>query len=234
MSKTEDSKEGRRPAHRVRAVPDTPRREEKRAERRRQLIEAALEAIAERGFAACTVYDIARHAGLSHGLVNFHFDSKESLFECVIDMLAAEFRAAWQLALQHSEAGTVERVKALALAPLDKAICSRSKLSVWFAFWGEAGPRRRYREISLELEREYLAALTEALRQATGHAASDAATDASLISGLCDSLWLEMHLGQSALSVQAARLRMTKGLTRLLPDLKPGGKRTASDQQSAG
>ena len=54
-------------------------RKASREARRVQLIEATIETIAVRGFARTTLTDVAQQAGLSHGLVNFHFETKEKL-----------------------------------------------------------------------------------------------------------------------------------------------------------
>ncbi|WP_055588417.1 TetR/AcrR family transcriptional regulator [Streptacidiphilus griseoplanus] len=47
---------------------------------RRAILEAAAQAFAERGYSRATLRDIARRAGVTHGLVLRHFGSKENLF----------------------------------------------------------------------------------------------------------------------------------------------------------
>src|SRR6185295_14797851 len=47
--------------------------------RRIQLMEATIDCIAARGFADLTLADVARTAGLSVGIVNFYFKSKDQL-----------------------------------------------------------------------------------------------------------------------------------------------------------
>ena len=49
-----------------------------REARRSQLIEAMIETLATRGYARTTLTEVAKQAGLSHGLVNFHFETKKS------------------------------------------------------------------------------------------------------------------------------------------------------------
>ena len=46
--------------------------------RRQQLIEATIDSLAKRGYSETTMADVADGAGLSRGIVNFHFESKES------------------------------------------------------------------------------------------------------------------------------------------------------------
>ncbi|MFD9053675.1 TetR/AcrR family transcriptional regulator [Streptomyces zaomyceticus] len=47
---------------------------------RAAILQAACTAFAERGFAGATIRDVARRAGVTHGLVMRHFTSKERLF----------------------------------------------------------------------------------------------------------------------------------------------------------
>ncbi|MCU1687720.1 MAG: TetR-family transcriptional regulator [Amycolatopsis sp.] len=51
---------------------------------REAILEAAAQAFAERGYRQATVRDIARRAGVTHGLVLRHFGSKERLFVAAV------------------------------------------------------------------------------------------------------------------------------------------------------
>lgn len=57
-------------------------------ERRQRIINAALTAFYERGFAATRMDDVATGAGLSKGTLYLYFPSKETLFESLITELA--------------------------------------------------------------------------------------------------------------------------------------------------
>jgi AcrR family transcriptional regulator len=67
-----------RPAVRGRA-----RRTRDPADKRARLMEAAAALFAQRGYAATTTADVARHAGVSEGIVFHHFGSKADLLEAV-------------------------------------------------------------------------------------------------------------------------------------------------------
>ncbi|MDM4723082.1 TetR family transcriptional regulator [Micromonospora sp. WMMA1363] len=73
-------------------------RSRRRQDTRQRLFEAAVELIAEQGFSATTVDDIAARAGVAKGTVYYNFQSKTILFEELlkhgIGLLTAEFRAA--------------------------------------------------------------------------------------------------------------------------------------------
>jgi AcrR family transcriptional regulator len=52
---------------------------------RRQVLDAAIAMLAERGLAATSIQDIADAAGLSKGAVHYHFESKDELLHCVLE-----------------------------------------------------------------------------------------------------------------------------------------------------
>ncbi len=66
---------------------------------RRQVLEAAVRALAKSGYAKTSVSDIARAAGMSKGAVHYHFDSKDDLIAKVLEHCAyatrERMRTAW-------------------------------------------------------------------------------------------------------------------------------------------
>ncbi len=66
-------------------APERLTREEKKARTRAQLIAAAATVFARRGYVAASLDEVAEEAGLTKGAVYSNFDSKEELFQAVID-----------------------------------------------------------------------------------------------------------------------------------------------------
>lgn len=64
------------------------RTQEAKHDRRTAFAAAALDEFYEKGFAAARMEDIARRAGLSKGALYLYFDSKEALFEAVVENFA--------------------------------------------------------------------------------------------------------------------------------------------------
>ncbi len=54
-------------------------------DRRDQIIDAAMQVFAQRGFTRATNKDIAREAGITPGLIYYYFDSKEDLLKTIIE-----------------------------------------------------------------------------------------------------------------------------------------------------
>ena len=75
-----------------------------RDQRRLELIQATIAIIAQHGYSGTTVARVARKAGLSTGLMNFHFDSKDRLFRATFDFLAAEYQQVWDRNLAAAQA----------------------------------------------------------------------------------------------------------------------------------
>jgi TetR/AcrR family transcriptional regulator, cholesterol catabolism regulator len=101
-------------------------RTRRRTDTRQRLYEAAMELIAEHGFSATTVEDIALRAGVAKGTVYYNFPSKNALFEELlrhgVGLLTADFRAAVEgvaapeavLALIRAELAYIERHRSFA------------------------------------------------------------------------------------------------------------------------
>jgi AcrR family transcriptional regulator len=61
--------------------PKRPRWQRRKEERPTELLDAALEVFAERGFAATRLEDVARRAGVTKGTMYLYFANKEALFK---------------------------------------------------------------------------------------------------------------------------------------------------------
>lgn len=59
------------------------------AARRDQIVQAAVETLAEVGYAKASFARIAEHAGISAGLISYHFDHKAELFQQVVEDINA-------------------------------------------------------------------------------------------------------------------------------------------------
>jgi AcrR family transcriptional regulator len=60
--------------------------------RRAQIVDCAIDTIAEVGFAKASVDQIARRAGVSKGVITYHFPSKEEIVDAVIEKVIAAGR----------------------------------------------------------------------------------------------------------------------------------------------
>jgi TetR/AcrR family transcriptional regulator, fatty acid metabolism regulator protein len=61
--------------------------------RRAQIVDCAIDTIAELGFAKSSVDQIARRAGVSKGVITYHFPNKEEIVDAIIEKVMAAGRA---------------------------------------------------------------------------------------------------------------------------------------------
>ncbi len=122
--------------------------------RRQQLIDATIRVLGQKGFAALTVADVAKTAGLSAGIVIFHFTSKDSLLAEALRSLAGDFRQNWQAAIAAAGPSPAERLEAMLMSDFGEAICTPDRLAAWLAFWGETQGRPVYDEICSPMDSE--------------------------------------------------------------------------------
>lgn len=131
--------------HQMMPLPKPPRKLSREA-RRQQLIEATISVLAIRGYARATLTEVADTAGLSHGLVNFHFTSKDMLFSETLAYLSEEYTQNWQRAVAQAGPSAAGQLDALIRADFLQEVATPQRLAAWCAFWGEAQSRPLYQE----------------------------------------------------------------------------------------
>ena len=103
-------------------------------ERRRELIEATLDCIAEFGLHGATVRQIAIRAGVTGGLIRHYFSSKEQMVQAAFreTMTGMTDQAVEQV--NAVGADPRERLKAFILANLSGPVTDSRSLSLWASF----------------------------------------------------------------------------------------------------
>ena len=75
------------------------------------ILEAALEAFAQRGYDGVSVRELNRQIGVSHNLVHHYFGSKDALWRAAIDYGLNRVNEAWRLEDLGPDADPVEKMK---------------------------------------------------------------------------------------------------------------------------
>lgn len=92
--------------------------DEDKASRRQDILGAAKQVFAERGYHATTIADIARAAGLSYGSIYWYYESKEALFHELMSAEATALRRHIGAAVAHSDA-VVDPLRAAVRATIE-------------------------------------------------------------------------------------------------------------------
>jgi len=188
------------------------RNEPIRDQRRRDLIQATVAVIARHGYAGTTVSRVAKKAGVSVGLVNFHFQSKERLVRETFRHLSAEYDLVWRQNLATVADEPPARLDVMVRTYFDPRIFTREKLPVWFTFWSDAELRDRYRAASLRVERRYLHEVEAEIARLLGDGEDVAAQDkteragkiTAALSAMIDGFWLQFMLHPANFDRRAA------------------------------
>jgi len=196
-------------------------------QRQEQLILATIQSVASRGLSVTTMATVSAEAGLSQGIINLHFRSKERLLVETLRYIADEYRNTWKKALAGAGDSPARQLAALVMVDFRLPVCDRNKLAVWFAFWGESKSRPTYRQICAERDRAYrkeLVQVCQSLIEAGGYAGLDADTVAAGLSAMTSGLWLDMLTNPRSMSRQDGRqICMHFLATTLGRDCAPGG-----------
>lgn len=180
--KTEPEKRGRKASKEVRQL---------------QLIEATIDSLAKRGYAETTMADVADGAGLSRGIVNFHFESKEKLLIATLQHMYDEYSAHWRASLQKAGDDPARQLQVLVWADFDRSICNKRKLAAWLAFWGEAKSRPVYQALSSSRDAYYQQVfidLCATLKESGGYG-YEPQVMALALSAMLEGLWLRLMMG---------------------------------------
>ncbi|HET6565229.1 MAG TPA: transcriptional regulator BetI, partial [Xanthomonadales bacterium] len=196
------------------------RRTASKETRRQQLIQATIRSIAKYGLSDTTVATVAREAKLSQGIVNLHFQSKQGLLIETLKSVADEYKDAWEKALANAGPSNAEQLEALVNVDFCPAVCDRTKIAVWFAYWSETKSRPTYRKLCAERDRGYDRILNELLKAliAEGNYKSmdaDAITDG--LSAMSAGLWLDLLVDPRGMSRERARKSCRMFLSQLFP-----------------
>jgi AcrR family transcriptional regulator len=186
------------------------------AQRREELLRAAVAQIEARGVAAVRIADVAGALGVSNALVMYHFSTKEKLVAEAF-AYAAEDDLAHLRKLLGRRTSALRRLRAAVrwYAPTGQAKGWR----LWIEGWAAALREPALRKVTRDLDRQWKAALTEVV--AEGVAAGefrcpDPAGTALRLTALLDGLAVQMTAYEGAVPRARAQEWVDAALAREL------------------
>ncbi|MEZ2346432.1 TetR/AcrR family transcriptional regulator [Terriglobus sp. RCC_193] len=97
----------------------------RKAARPQEIVDAAADVFAEKGFAASKLEDIGKRAGISKGTLYLYYPTKEALFEAVVKSYASSTLSDMQDLIANAEGSIVDFLPRLFAAALEKIGTSR-------------------------------------------------------------------------------------------------------------
>ena len=191
-------------------------------ESRKVILQSAIDSIAASGLGSMTLDRVAERAGISRGLVVFHFKSKSKLLEEVLNYLGKHYEKGWNEVGETETDSAIEKVLALIDYDILFAYENPKFVSAWHAFWGEAKGNMLYhnisfpRDISREDQLEEL--IARALKEQGGDSA-EAGTITMGITAMMFGVWVESHLNPDANDCDRYMQAVRFYLQKCFPDL---------------
>jgi TetR/AcrR family transcriptional regulator, transcriptional repressor of bet genes len=145
--------------------PQIPRARNTHSRQRQKLIDACISALHIYGPSRTTVEKVVAIANMSPGIVRFYFASKASMLVASLQFLAAEFEEQLLVPVGRLKSRPVAALQMMVDLYLDSEIASPRKVSVWYAFWGEASSRQEYYDICGQIDERFAALVHELIER---------------------------------------------------------------------
>lgn len=186
-------------------------------QRRQELIDAGIACLGRGGMAGFTIDQICRQAGVSRGLVNHHFRTKEDLLVRIYTDMTDH------LVKDLQDGSPSQQLSAIIETSFDEGSFNRSNLRAWLSIWGQVpnnvGLSALHRERYTAYKARIAAAVAELARQSGKPIDSDQA--ARQLIALIDGLWLEYCLHSESFLLASAKTDCYQFLQNLGLDLAP-------------
>jgi AcrR family transcriptional regulator len=140
--------------------------------RRTQILEAAQRLVAEKGWAATTYADICREAGISNGVLTYHFKSKEDIRFALFELELKRWREEFRVAENVEKLGAAERAR-LALEKTARTIEQNPEFYQTLLYYltniplGRPDLQQYIREFFTEVREHIAASLADAMDRGT-------------------------------------------------------------------
>lgn len=165
-----------------------------RTNKRREIVQATIETMAELGFAGTSFEKITERIGVSRGLIRHHFRSKAALLEeCLLTMLS-EFHDDFAARARKHRLDAADRLVLWIERTFTPPTFTKANVSAWFAFLEASNANARLKQIARSTYADYRRVLEPLFAELLGKA-EDAlpaeATDGLL--AMLDGLWLQFR-----------------------------------------
>lgn len=189
-------------------------------DRKLELIQATIDVLAAKGYAAFTLAEVAATAGVSTALIIVHFKSKERLLFEVLKAMGLEYFGA----LHASQIGKGDRpadlLWHLVQAEFDASFFTPRYLAAWKTFWAETNGRKSHAELFGPQSRHFLTLTTDLCRRIIkegGYEGHDPYIVARLIDSSLSGLWNDLTVTGTPVTIEEARHIATSQLALFFP-----------------
>ncbi|MBP5981213.1 MAG: transcriptional regulator BetI [Halomonas sp.] len=172
--------------------------------RRQQLIHATMVAIDEVGLAEATIMRIARHAGVSAGIISHYFGDKDGLLEATMRQILTDLTDAVSARRMASNDDSPRaHIGAIIEGNFDRTQVTGPAAKTWLAFWASSMHKPMLQRLQHVNDRRLYTNLCHQFRRVLPHA--EARKAARGLAAMIDGLWLRGALTPEGLDADEAR-----------------------------
>ncbi|HXV76796.1 MAG TPA: TetR/AcrR family transcriptional regulator [Candidatus Polarisedimenticolaceae bacterium] len=184
------------------------------AARRKQIVDTAIRTIATRGYSQASLAEIAREAGISKGVISYHFEGK---VELVAEILSLLLREPAEFIKRRVDAGprAMDKLRAYVTANFEFMKTHRDHYVALVDLWESRGSEtaNRFSAEAYEPSRSYLSRILEK-GEASGEFRRLSHTSvASVIQAAIDGVMLQWVFDESAVDLDACRDQILEMVT---------------------
>ncbi len=172
-------------------------REIGKSKNRRHLLDAAAEAIFRHGFRGATIAAIQEISGLSRGMINLHFKTKENLLLAVAEDLSNNYAEHWSRVAHAPDLSAADRLKGIIKVDLSPDILNERDVAIWFAFRSEVCSSPEYRRFIDSRDASFhdaIVGICQDLMVEGQYPDGDAVLAADALIALFEGMWTDFHL----------------------------------------
>jgi len=198
--------------------------------RRRKLIEATAQCLAELGHAGTSVRAVAARANVSPGLVAHHFKGIDDLIVATYDHVGGQVADILAHAIESAPGDPEAKLQSFIEASFKPPVLDRDLLAIWLSFWSLVRRDPGVRKVHKKVYAEYRRRLEELIAEiaAARRFRIDAHLAALGFTAMLDGLWLELCLDPTTFSREDA-LRIAHAW---VDDLVAGGFRALASKKT--
>ena len=173
--------------------------------RRESLIAATLSVIAEKGIDKTTIADICTAVGVSRGLANHYFDSKDQLLAAAYEALYLRLEEIWTAATEQ-EASPARKILTTICVTLTQDFFQPTIRAASLSFWSAALSNPALAVINRERYGRYHRSMTDLFAEAARErgVGIDAQRAALTVIGAIDGRWLGLALNNGQFDASEA------------------------------
>jgi AcrR family transcriptional regulator len=185
------------------------------AARREQIVETAIQTIATQGFSQASLAEIAKKAGISKGVISYHFDGKNELVEEILRSLVKKPADFVKERVARAE-GALGKLRAYIAANFEFMKSNRVGYVALVDLWGNRGDAGKspFHAEAYEPSRHYLSHILEEGRKTGELRALAVRPTASLIQAAIDGIMLQWVFDENAIDLDQARDDVMEMVTR--------------------